>query len=317
MRPARLALVLAAAAAVASGLPAQGHPVHLPKVIAGTFAQPVLRAASEPTDTSARARYSYQIPRSTRDRKDLVEGWQVHVVYLLGSDSTDEALDTKGVIEMSMRAQNQWFKGQTGQSWIYDTFNFTANGRRRNALDVTFVRMEQPISSIGGVGDVESALRAAGLGAAQKRYLVYVPARTGGICGEAFYPLISNDPEVDGQYSAVYLDADPGCHSRDFATSLSSPGWAEAIILQEMIHNDGVVPISSPHSCFTPLYGHVCTAELGLVSPTLDPESRDVMFPFVTGSLASKKVDPGNDDYYKVRLGFALRDLEDSPYLTR
>jgi hypothetical protein len=85
--------------------------------------------------------------------------------------------------------------------------------------------------------------------------------------------------------------------------------------MQEMIHNDGQVTLTAPHDCVVSLlaFGHVCTGPLW-ASPATDPESTDVMFPYVGLPLNEKQLDADNLDYF--RHPFPFRDLEDSPYLT-
>jgi hypothetical protein len=318
MRLTRLLLPATAIALVAACLPSHADPVEMPWPVAQVFAMPVADRLAPPAQSgSSVARFVQSVPRATSDRADRVSGRQVHVVYLVGSDGADDQLDRKGVLDLSMQAMNAWFKGKTGRSWVLDTFRFSSGGRTVTAVDVTFVRAGRRGSQLIDVFAVEDELRSVNLDDREKRYLVFVAGQSGGVCGEAYFPSTSTDPDDDGQFAAVFLDADQGCGTRDFATSVGSTGWAESVSLHELMHNDGLVPITALHSCFTPSYGHLCTAELGFIASGLDPEENDVMFPFVTGPLSGKSLDRGNDDYWKVRLLPAMRDLEDSPYLTR
>lgn len=258
-------------------------------------------------------RYSYDIPRSTGDRPDIEDGRLVHVVYFLPADKPDERLDTNGVIDLSIAAQNAWIARQTGgRRWRFDTFRFDGPNGRITAYDVTLVRSVRPSTEVPDINGISDEIIASGIVRDDKRYLVYAATDGAGACGEAYYPLgAPTNSAVDGQFAVIYLDAESGCQARDFATSVGSPGMTETIGQQEILHNDGLVPPLAPHQC-APGVLHVCTP--GLAELGLDPERFDVLFPYVGVPLRDKLLDIGNDDYYRAPL--ALRDVERSPFLT-
>ena len=272
------------------------------------------------TRSASGSRYPYAIPRATADRPDTQDGRLVHVVYYLPSDKPDDALDTLGVLDVSVAAQNAWFAAQSGgRRWRFDTFRFDASvdgaTRRVTAYDVTFVRGSKPASAVRDIDALSAEIIASGIVESGKRYLIYAAVDTGNACGEAYYPLTrALDRGADGQFAAVYLDSSPGCQARDFATSVGSPGMAETIAQQEILHNDGLVPPTAPHQCPPPAQLHVCTAGLGIVLPDADPERFDVLFPYVGVPLRDKVLDIGRDDYFAALL--ATPNLESSPFLT-
>ena len=236
----------------------------------------------------------------------------MHVVYLTTTDQPAPALDRLGMLEDSVRAQDAWMREASGLRWRLDVFEFRVRGQRRpvRAVDVTFVQAGVPSEQLTTLADIRGVLEAKGLDQPGKRYLVYAAVDAGPVCGEGEYPL-SSDPAVVGAYSAVYLFSDAGCGSLDLAADRRSPSWAETIAQQELMHNDGAVPMTAPHDCKPTATAHVCTP--GLVATGLDPETRDVMFPFASGPLSDKQLDLGRDDYF--RHGLPHRDLADSPHL--
>lgn len=270
------------------------------------------------------SRYPYFMPRATEDRPDERTGRQVHVVYLVPNGVQDQSLDELGVLHDSVLAQNHWFREETGLQWKLDTFTFEWDDPETfeedpitiEAVDVSFVRAN--IATNSQLAPVRSALIAAGFMDPNKRYLVYAETSTGGVCGSAYYPSDApTDPDDVEQYSAVYLNSSSGCRARDFASDPTSPSWSETIAQQEILHNDGLVPLVAPHTCwvgFGPAYGHVCTNGLpatGVVGVDVDPERFDVLFPYVGVPLNEKQVDIGDDDYFQHP--FPYRALEDSP----
>jgi hypothetical protein len=251
--------------------------------------------------------------RATQDRPDTALH-ELHAIYFLPSDGVDEALDTNSVIENAVASMNLWLDGQTGGRHLrLDTYTDRKTGTH---LDISFVRgnrttLEYTNDPNGTFTAVTDELEQRGWTAspAAKRYLVYYagPAEDSGICGEAFVPLAGDF----AQWSAVFLDADPGCGARDFGTPTIGAGMSEAIALQELSHNEGMAPLTAPHQCWAFNF-HLCTAAAGALLDTLDPESVDVMFPFVTFALRNKVLDRDHDDYYQHP--FPYRDLADSPF---
>ena len=250
--------------------------------------------------------------RATEDRPDAALGPQLHAIYFVPSDGVDEALDTNGVIENAVTAMNLWYEGQTGgRHKRLDTFA----DRRSTRLDISFVRGNQTTAEYAesdAFRAITDELEARGWTAspALKRYLVYYagPAEDSNVCGTAFLPLNPND---FAQWSVVFLDASPGCGARDFGTPATGAGMSEAIAVQELEHNEAMAPLTAPHQCWAFNF-HICTAAAGAVLETLDPESVDALFPFVTVPLRDKVLDRDRDDYFEHP--FAHRDLTDSPF---
>ena len=258
------------------------------------------------------------LPRATSDRPDFDSGRQVHVIYLVPSDAADDQLDTDGTLECSLRAQQEWIAQQSdGLEWRLDTFllETQVGGETRTvaAPDITFVASPQPAKNLEGAGPVTDELEARGFDDPDKRYLTYVASGSGGgRCGDAWYPLPFSEP-WSGQYSQVYLDAAEGCGSRQFGVP-GAPSYSETIAQQELIHNDGMTPPGAPHGCllgFPPGMAHVCTVAIPI--PELDPERFDVMYPFAGVPLVEKKLDIGDDDYF--RHPWPYRDLANTPFL--
>ena len=119
--------------------------------------------------------------RSTRDRPDDNELPQIHVMYVLPADGTDESLDTSGVIGTAIESIGYWFRSQTdGLELRWDTYN--------GELDVTFYRLssqEELITAAGAyVRDVlELELRGRGVIQLNKQYMVFYGGGSTWSCG--------------------------------------------------------------------------------------------------------------------------------------
>ncbi len=298
---------------------------HLVEV--GTWVDPAVpsRASIEPVPGTSCLRKQ---PRATIDRPDTIEDHQVHIVYLVPSDMADEKLDSSGVLACSVEAWNDWFRKQSGgASWRIDTLD--PPGRRSGIIDITFVKSPRPSSEIQSNADVTAELKAAGLLPADesgvKKFLVYAATDTGRLCGAASYPLSQLDPAplpLGGGHSlvaSVFLFSDAGCGAHSFGTP-GNASYSEAIAMQELLHTEGVVPLGAPHGCsavdLVPV--HACTPGLvftDVIGQRLDPQRRDVMFPFAGPPLSENILDIDRDDYFDHP--FPFRDLADSDWLTR
>ena len=124
--------------------------------------------------------------RSTRDRPDDNELPQIHVMYVLPADGTDEFLDTSGGIGTAIESIGYWFRIQTdGLELRWDTHN--------GELDVTFYRLsseEQSITATGAyVRDLlEIELRAGGVIQLDKQYMVFYGGGSTWSCGGGAWP---------------------------------------------------------------------------------------------------------------------------------
>lgn len=244
-------------------------------------------------------RYAQPFVRATSDRPDTRSGPLLHVVYLKASDYPDESLDINGVIDVSMRSINYWLSWEAGVSWRVDSYS-SVNG---TAVDVTFIASALPAAQLGLLNQVRDELQAASLNDPSKRYLAYVAGRrvpTPNVCGSGYFP---------GRYAMVFLFPSAECNPHLFAPTASQPSWVEATAMQEVAHNDGVVPTEALHECPARIH-HVCTP--GSPGAT-DPERIDAMFYATSLKLSDKHLDVTRDDYFGHP--FAHADLKDSPFL--
>jgi hypothetical protein len=253
--------------------------------------------------------------RATEDRPDVNGLSSLHVIYMVPADGVDEELDLDGTLDAAMASMNAWFLRETpGRQLRLDVFGFP-NGSA--ALDVTFVRGEKTQAEYAAHADgvfvaITDELEQRGWNddPGLKRYVVYYggPAESTNVCGTAYYNTLGTDY---AQWSVVFLDAATGCGAREFGTPEMGAGRSEAIAVQEMLHNEALARPQSPHHCWA-FQGHLCTAAAGAALGDLDPESFDVLFPFVTYTLEEKVLDIDHDDYYEHPAPW--NDLSDSPF---
>lgn len=233
--------------------------------------------------------------RMTVDQPDDSFSPQIHVMYILPNDGTDEQLDTNGTIKTSVRAFQNWITGQLGGRQLrLDTF--------QGDLDMTFVRLTQSDAELSSTGpfvrdQIEQELKAAGFDRSDKIYAVYYGGGSTFACGGGAWP-----PTLPGNVAALYLKGTPPgaipCAANSFAPDENTPGYWDFSMLHEILHTMGVVATCAPNHT---LAGHVSD----------DP--RDVMY------AGSQPWDPSildinRNDYFDHGNSGCL-DLSDSPFL--
>lgn len=238
--------------------------------------------------------------RSAADRPDDASGPQIHLVYVLPADGSDESLDTNGRIARSATTWQSWLSAQTGGRTLrIDSFN--------GAPDITFVRIADTDAQMRARDPyirnvLESRLITLGFTKADTIYAVYYGGSSGYSCGGGAWP-----PLLTGTVAALYLKGEPpgspACATHQLGVSPGVPGYLEYGMLHEIIHTLGVVAECAPHHTRA---GHTSD----------DP--RDLMYsgdqPW--GIYEGLRLDIGRDDYYgHGRAGCA--DLATSSWLVR
>jgi hypothetical protein len=224
------------------------------------------------------------LPRSTTDRLDDAGGPQLHMVYMLPSDGTDEGMDTSGQLEMEVQSAQSWLAGEAGDCMRWD--------RYEGALDATFIRLERTEQEIRDDPDwvdqtIRLELEGLGLDDPEKLYVVYYGGTTdGGECGAAA-ALGGGGPAV----MFLVREPSPGqpLEPCPWFTPVSAPTdpvrghWAGAA-MHESFHALGMVPWCAPDHDFRHP-GH------------LDTISSDIMAYDGTG-YSTYTLDMNRSEYY-------------------
>lgn len=243
-------------------------------------------------------------PRAQTDRPDDFTGPQFRAMYVLPSDRQNRGFDVNARIAYSVASFQGWLGGKTGGRTLrMDTY--------LGALDVGFFRLSRTDAEMKTLGafvrnEIERQLRAAGLLAPDKLYLVYYDGGSTYACGGASWP-----PNVSGQLAAMYLWGAPGgipesqgCGGNPLAASpTAEPGYWEFAMLHDAIHTLGVVSKQAPH--------HVAGYPAHVPEPTDLMYSGPAPWDFGPGTV----IDVGGDDYAGTTLPAGLPNFLASPYL--
>ena len=239
--------------------------------------------------------------RTTTDMPDDFQGPQVHFMYVVPADGTDNQLDTNGMVEQSIARIQNWLVSQTGNQGLrVDTYH--------GAPEITFFRMPQtdaqatsqypwPIWTIG------DDLVADGFDKPGKVYAVFYDGHSSWACGGAKSPSL---PMLGAMYLQGWPTGDPApCHAWGIGTN--QPGYFDMGILHEVLHAIGFSPSCAPHKSNDGYGDHVND------SPT------DILYapdPTHTApwDVLHAVLDYNHDDYYKAHIP-GCPDLSDSPYL--
>lgn len=220
--------------------------------------------------------------RSTTDRLDDSDDYQVRVNYALPSDGPDESLDTNGQIAASVSAFRTWFSAQApGRSIRMDTCG--------GALDVRFIQLTKTDAELKSEGvfirdAIEALMKEQDLMHPKKLELVYYGGDAAEVCASGPWP-----PTLVGRVVAIYLKgsfADPSipdCGQNPIGASPTEPGYIEFAAIHEIFHGLGAAPDCAPNHT---LSGHVSD----------DPT--DLMY---AGALPWQPsiLDVGHDDYFE------------------
>ena len=83
--------------------------------------------------------------RFFEDQPDVTDDYQVHIIYLLASNSEDKKYDVNGIIEQLVLTGNEYLKSKTdGQQFRLD---LTKEGK----LDVSFIRVDKKKKKINRI----------------------------------------------------------------------------------------------------------------------------------------------------------------------
>jgi hypothetical protein len=240
--------------------------------------------------------------RSTTDLPDDVQGPQVHFVYVVPADGTDNQLDTNGVIEQSIARIENWLLGQTGNQGLrIDT--------HQGVPDITFFRLPHtnaqatsqypwPIWTIG------SDLVAAGFNSPDKVYAAFYDGHSSWACGGAKSPAL---PLLGAMYLQGWPSGDQApCHA--WGTGTDKPGYFDMGILHEILHAIGFSPHCSRHPSQDGYGDHVDD------SPTDILYAPDAKSP-APWDVLHAVLDYNHDDYYRANIP-GCPDLSNNPYLT-
>jgi len=201
------------------------------------------------------------LDRAQSDRPDDVVGPQIHAVYAVPSDGTDNALDTNGTIAGWLAQFNAWFASQSGGVQLrIDTF--------QGQPDISFIRLRETSAALSAMGSqanttIFADLQTADLQDPDKIYAVVVDSGNSGACGWG----------GGNQVSAVFLHAVPN------GVSCEGAQWQFAIG-HEIFHGLGAV--------------NPCAAHYSGDGHTTD--GSDLMYPYLPTGTPS--LDPGHDDYW-------------------
>lgn len=292
---------------IPSGAHHNGMGGHIPRI--GQFTALDLKGVQ--TESAQGPEILACTPRTADEanQADVGDSHQTQIIYFVPQGVVDECLDQDAAVSRSLvdsfNSLNAWYVREGIGALRLDR---TSSG----AMDIPFIRGNNPASSYTGVSSFEAELNPYLVN--NKRFIIFAAVDRGGVCGQAEWP---------GRFAAFFLDSTEACGVRDFGDgTLAGAGAAEVVAGHEILHNEGAVSLVAPNSCTIGLlhYGHICTPGGILVEfGRLDPESVDMMFPYAIFGfrLGEKVLDRNRDDYYQTSDNlwpFALVDLANSPY---
>jgi hypothetical protein len=214
-------------------------------------------------------------------------GAQVHVIYAVASDGTDNLAASIGTLmQTDAETIDTWWRGQDPtRTPRFDTLGFGCGQQ----LDISLVRLGSTTAELQPLRDrfgrILAGLGSAGFTSTAAKYLVYYDGPNDGsnVCGEG-------SGSADGAGVAVVF------------TTACSGVPTSVIAAHELLHAMGALPSPGPpHACPGDA-GHPCDSPL------------DILYPSADGTpLSGLILDVGHDDYYGHSGSWF--DLQDSRWL--
>lgn len=253
---------------------------------------------SKPTGSTAWTSFDQSITasttagttRQTTDQPDAMNGYQIHVIYAVPKGGTDKQIDFNGTLELSVRAAQNWFAGQTAGKRL--RFDMNSSGK----LDVSFLALQRSeaefLAVIAEGRFIREALEAEVLGAGfdqpNKLYVVFYQGSSKE-CGVGAWP-----PKLFGSVVSIHLGpmiSNPKQCQEAFTRNEQQPKYNEFTMLHEIFHGLDATPECAPHHTRA---GHTSDS------------TKDLMYP---GDLPGQVsvLDLGRDDYY----GHGRKDCPD------
>lgn len=284
-----------------------------------TSAPPAATFTAVPPTATATAILPTPVPlgeRSTVDRPDDTAGmYQVHLLYVLPSGAKDQRRDLDGKIDKSIEAANAWFYEQSGGSKIrFDTY--------QGQLDITFVRLDMTsediyqasVTQYGGARWIRDIVeqKVSNMGGFHpgKIYLALTEiARHPSTCDDAAHP-----PDLMGRLAGFYpsavVEAGWECTDSNAGGNFGAGStYADLALIHETVHllgfasSCGKNPASADNTSHTGDFNDDFMWAPGPNTP-----------PGVYWDTDHMKLDPGNDDYFKINIP-DCPDLANSAFL--
>lgn len=238
---------------------------------------------------AARASATWCGAASQVDRApNVVAGNPVHWVYAIPADGADGLTGVADAMQGDAEEIDGWWRGQDPVRVLRnDLAGFSCGAQ----LDITTLRVPRSSAQLTPLqarfSAIAGALEQAGLDSSFTKYAVY----------------------YDGPVSELNVCGQGGSDSTGFGVAVvyyrSCVGVSTAAVaVHEVMHTLGAVPRGAPNECAGANSGHTCDDEIDLMYPSIGD-----------GTLTTKVLDPGRDDYYG-HSGSWL-DIQDSPWLVR
>jgi hypothetical protein len=271
------------------------------------FPTPEPTPSPQPTPTEIPAPLG---ERSYKDRPDDLPGlYQIHLLYVLPADATDQNRDLDGKINKTVEVVNEWFLEQSGGSKVrFDTY--------QGELDITFIQLdmtsadfhEASAATYGGpywVRDVlETTLTNMDIFQPGKLYVaMFEIGKQTVACADAAHP-----PDLMGRLAGLYpsavLDSGWDCVNEPFGEGVT---FADMGVIHEIVHLLGFASACGKNPTSRDNLSHTGDFNNDLMWA---PAGNSTEF----WDTDRMQLDPGNDDYFKHSIQGCL-DLATSAFL--
>ena len=131
-----------------------------------------------------------KIGRNFLDLKDVDDGYNIHVMYVIPADGVDKEYDLNSKIGMLLYQIDKWFKSKTKDRLFTDGQNLKFDRKEDGKIDITFLRLEEDdhvISKEGiqAVNILQPAISSHGFNDPRKVYFIIYGGSNRDVCASS------------------------------------------------------------------------------------------------------------------------------------
>ena len=189
--------------------------------------------------------------RTFIDLPDIDNGYNIHVIYALPKDGSDEEYDLNNQISMLIYQMDKWFNNKTKKRLFEEGQHLKFDRTADDKIDVTFARLDIDDSTvskegINAVNVIQPAISRLGFNDPKKVYFVVYGGTNFDVCASSQLPghvpisITANTAAlyIPGKKSGSCIDNDGGFKPEFNNTARSA--------LHEVLHVLGAVPKCAP-----------------------------------------------------------------------
>ena len=188
-----------------------------------------------------------KIGRNFIDLKDIDDGYNIHVMYVIPADGVDKEYDLNSKISMLLYQIDKWFNSKTKDRLYTDGQNLKFDRKENGKIDITFLRLEKVDNEISkegiqAVNVLQPAISSHGFNDPKKVYFIIYGGSNRDVCASSQLPSYATEGIIANTAALYYPGKRSGsCIDNNGGFKPEFNETAKAA-LHEILHVLGAVP---------------------------------------------------------------------------